>query len=288
MEYTMKTGRKVIVEGDKVKYGDFRMQRRVIGANFTHGTTHGGYLSSFNGTFTDEEIGVQSGLGDIVNVKIGDITDAYELLKSKVKGLESPDINSLSQAVLETVEEYFGGHENTDTRMDYYYPVDEEGHENNMVSNLKGSGSAMCVERAALAQNLLRSLGINSFYKSSGIIRNDNREVHSYNLIEQDGKYYVFDTSIPNLINGSASPLIVEIDKTTFEALSNPLHDTGISLTTEHYSPYRDENVCITYDAGRSESLKVDAIGSTNKQMWGRVICYFLKRRRKRIQKGLK
>ena len=53
MEYIRSNGTKVIVEGDKVQYGEGRMRRQIIGANFTNGIVHGGYLSSFNGYFNE-------------------------------------------------------------------------------------------------------------------------------------------------------------------------------------------------------------------------------------------
>ena len=163
MEYIRKNGTKVIVEGDNVQYGEGKIRKNIIGANFTHGTIHGGYLSSFNGTFSDESIGIETGLGDIINAKIGNIKDAYELLRLKISNIDNNDIYAISGAILETVDEFFGGFANIDSRMNYYYPEDFDESENNKISNLKGSGAAMCVERSALSQNLLTSIGINSF-----------------------------------------------------------------------------------------------------------------------------
>ena len=68
MEYIRNNGVKVIVQGNKVQYGEGKMKTNIIGANFIHGAIFSGYLSSFNGTFDDELIGIESGLGDIVNV----------------------------------------------------------------------------------------------------------------------------------------------------------------------------------------------------------------------------
>lgn len=264
MEYIDKYGTRVIVDGDKVQYGEGRMRQRIIGANFAHGIISGGYLSSFNGSFNEELIGIESGVGDIVNAKIGNIKDAYELLKTKINNMGNNDIYGLSSAVLETVDEYFGGISNIDSRMNYYYPSDFEESKNNFISNLKGTGAAMCVERAALAQNLLISLGINSFFKSSGIIKDSNREVHSYNLIEYKGKYYIFDTSLPNLINDQASPLIAELNKEQFDLLSSPISDLGISITVSHYNPYRNSDVTITYDSNRDKHIEVNSLDSIN------------------------
>lgn len=266
MEYVKKDGTKVIVEGDKVQYGEGVMLKKIIGANFINGFVYGGYLSSFNGCFCDELIGIESGLGDIVNAKIGDIKGAYELLKSKINNIDITNVYELSRLVLETVDEFFCGFDNIDARMNYYCPEEFEESENNKISDLKGTGAAMCVERAALAQNLLKSLGINSIYKTSGIIKNGNKEIHSYNLIEFNDRYYIFDTSMPNLINNQVNPLIAEIDRETFNLLSSPLSDTGISITVSHYNPYRDMDVTITYDSCREKSIEVSSLGDKDQK----------------------
>ena len=266
MEYIRENGTRVIVEGDIVQYGDRKPRKMIIGANFMNGVTAGGYLSSFNGSFSDEKIGIENGIGDIVNAKIGNIKDCYELLKLKVKDIDSNDIYALSLAVLETVDEYFGGIKNIESRMNYYYPIDFEESKDNKISNLKGTGAAMCVERAAVAQNLLISLGINSFYKSSGILKDNKKEVHSYNLIEYKDKYYIFDTSIPNFINGQISPLIAEINKEDFYLLSSPISDMGVSVAVSHYNPYRDTDVSIIYDSCRKKHIEVNLLGMNNKK----------------------
>ncbi len=266
MEYIRNNGTKVIVEGDKVQYEGGKIRKNPIGANFINGAIISGYLSSFNGSFEDELIGIESGLGDIVNTKIGNIKEAYVLLKSKIVDINNSNIYELSRIVLETVDEFFGGFANTDARHTYYYSEDFAESKDNKISNLKGTGAAMCVERSALAQNLLHFLGINSFFKTSGIIRNNNKEVHSYNLIEFAGKYYIFDTSIPNLIENQISPLIAEIDKETFTLLSSPISDMGVSTTVSHYNPYRDIDVTITYDSGRKNHVEVASLDKVNKK----------------------
>lgn len=160
MEYIRNDGTIAIVEGDKVQYGNGIMRKNKIGSNFTNGIIRGGYLSSFNGSFEEELIAIETGLGDVVDAKIGEIKDVYALLESKLNGIDYPDIYELSRIVLETVNEFFGGFANIGERM-YYYPNDFAESKDNKISNLKGTGAAMCVERASLAQNLLRYLGIN-------------------------------------------------------------------------------------------------------------------------------
>ena len=266
MEYIDELGKKVIIEGDQADFG-FGIRRRIIGANYVFGVQFGGYLSSFDRSFTDERIGIESGLGDIVLSKIGDVGDAYELLREKISNVDSSNIFEIAQAVLETVDEYFGGLENHKDRLNYYYTEDYEESKDNKISNLKGKGAAMCVERAALSQNLLQLLGIRSFFKTSGIVKNGSNEAHSYNLIEYEGKYYIFDSTMPNMINNAPNPLIAEIDKESFDLITSPLAKTGISISTSHYNPYFSKNYEVTYDAAREKKIEVPALGNDAKQL---------------------
>ncbi len=262
MKYIDQDGEPVIIEGDIIiKEGDIP-RKRFIGANYTKGVFHGGFLSSFNGTFDQELISIESDLC-IIRSRIGNIEGAYELFKKKLMETDISDVFKLGQVIFETVDEYFGGIDNIEQRLNYYYDNDAgyELYNQNAISNLKGTGAAMCVERAALAQNLLRYLGINSFYKGSEIIKNGKREVHSYNVIEYQGKYYILDTSIPCLIDGKMNSIIAEIDKEAFQLISCPIQSQGISIKTSHYSPYRDADVEITYDSSRKQEIEVPSFG---------------------------
>lgn len=232
--------------------------KKKIGCNYSNGIYYGGCLSSFNGTFTNEEVMIENGIGDIVTAKIGDITDAYEILKRKIMENNKNNFYDICHLIYVTIDEYFNGIENISKRIEYYTPEDEEGHENNKISNLKGSGAAMCVERSMLAQNLLKSLNINSYYKCSGIIKNESKEIHSYNLIEYNNNYYIFDSSIPTIKNGVITPLITNIPKEVFNKIISPEQSIGYSIKVSHYNPLRDTDVTITYDSGRKDLYEID------------------------------
>ena len=189
------------------------------------------------------------------------------ILEIWTKFVDSSNIFEIAQAVLETVDEYFGGLENHKDRLNYYYTEDYEESKDNKISNLKGKGAAMCVERAALSQNLLQLLGIRSFFKTSGIVKNGSNEAHSYNLIEYEGKYYIFDSTMPNMINNAPNPLIAEIDKESFDLITSPLQKIGISISTSHYNPYFSKNYEVTYDAAREKKIEVPALGNDAKQL---------------------
>lgn len=73
---------------------------------------------------------------DIVNAKIGNIKEAYDFFKLKISNIDNNDIYAISNAILETVDEFFGGITNIESRMNYYYPDDLEGSKNNAIPNL--------------------------------------------------------------------------------------------------------------------------------------------------------
>ena len=230
-----------------------KVNKKYIGCNFTGHAYIGGVASSYDKPFKDEEVLLESGIIDYVPCMIGNISDAYELLKSKITKNNSESFNEICQTIYETVDEYFGGINNINTRMSYYKSLDDIQTEADItrVSTLKGKGAAMCVERAMLSQNLLISLGIPSIYKTSCIIKNSHDEVHAYNLISNDDSYYIFDTSIPTEKNGKISPLITKIPKEVFEQISSPEQRIGYSIEVTHYNPLRNKDVHIIYDANR-------------------------------------
>ena len=161
--------------------------------------------------------------------------------------------------MMKAIEDYFGDYSNIDERMNNYPDTDfiEDGVPIGKVSDLKGKNAAMCVERAMVAQNLLKLLGINSYYKCSGIIKNGKKDVHSYNVVEYGGRYYIFDAAIPTLIDGEISPIVAEISKEVFEQLIQVRTREGISVEVSHFNPLRDEDINVVYDAGRDR--KYDA-----------------------------
>lgn len=232
---------------------------KYIGCNHTDLLRFGGINSSFDGTFKDEEILIGSGM-DYTPCVIGDISDAYLMLKDEIYKIKPTNINELSECIFNTIQKYFGNYDNVSQRMEFNHDIDEinYGFEIGKVSDLKGKNAAMCVERAMLSQNLLTSLGINTYYKASGINKDKNFEVHAYNIIEYKGKYYIFDTAIPTLINDKINPLICEIPKEVYEQIINPNSDIGYSVSVSHFNPLRNVEVDIIYDSGRENIYNVE------------------------------
>ena len=67
-----------IILGDNMK-----INNKYIGCNFTGSHYLGGIISSFDREFEDEEVLLESGI-DYVPCVIGDINDAYLLLKETI------------------------------------------------------------------------------------------------------------------------------------------------------------------------------------------------------------
>ena len=230
-----------------------------IGANHTAvGSTIGGNASSYGKAFDSlDEVCLESGMGDIRHCVIGDIKEAYIILREEIRAKQPRSILDYALCVQNTILKYFGDYSSVKKRLSFF-PSDEDieydGKEMGKVSDLAHKNAAMCVERAMLAQNLLIEIGIKSIYKISGVIVNGKPDAHAYNLVSHDGKYYIFDATIPTINMDKISPIICEISKEVFDKLSKPNCDIGVSVSIEHFNPLQNKDYSITYDAGRDES----------------------------------
>lgn len=226
---------------------------KYIGTNhLAIGATISRIQSSFDGEFSNQQVLIEDGIGARIPCVIGDIKEAYEMLKSKLNK-DVIGIEEICEKVFEVVWEYFGDYSKISERLSYYNDLDEIESDKDIgrVSNLRGKNSAMCVERAMLSQNLLKSLGIESYYKQSQIIKNGDIDTHAYNIISHNNKYYIFDSAIPTLKNGKVNPLVAEIPREAYEQIISSDPWVGCSIEVNHYNPLRDTDVNIVYDAGR-------------------------------------
>ena len=234
-----------------------------IGVNHTAvGTSIGGVASSYDKAFDNEDyVNVESGIGDIRYCTIGDISDAYKMLKDAIISKMPRDLLEYSLCVQQVVLQYFGNFSNIEERLKYFPDHEEvsyDGKKTGCLSDLIHKNAAMCIERAMLSQNLLFEIGIKSYFKASGIMLNGKPDNHAYNLIDNDGKYYIFDATIPTIVNGEICPLICEIPKKVFEELKRPEIDRGISVEVRHYNPLQQADYEIIYDAGRKEKYTIE------------------------------
>lgn len=239
---------------------------KYIGTNHTMQVIMGGIDSSFSEAFTNEEVLIDAGL-DYIPCIIGDIEETYRMLFDRI-GKDCPQtFADMCACVFAVVQDYFGDYSNISERMDNYPDLDfiADGEDIGKVSDLKGKNAAMCVERAMLSQNLLNFLGFKSFYKSSGILSDGKAEVHSYNLVENNNACFIFDATIPSMINGVINPLICEVPRDVYEEMSSPKASEGYSVDVTHYNPLKDEERHIVYDAGRKDIYEAQPLESVKK-----------------------
>lgn len=204
--------------------------------------------STFGGIFKNELAMLESGLMDFRCVQLGDVKDAYDILENKLSKLKNAEFEDLMKYIAETVQEYFGDYSNVSSRMENYPDEDDVrlfSMERGKVSNLQGKNAAMCVERAMLSQNLLKYIseklpGLESYFKETGIaIQREEgkttREIHAFNLLSYNDKYYIFDSTIPKGTKDNLQPLVAEIPKNVFTSMiENP--DRGYAVELEHIS----------------------------------------------------
>lgn len=194
-------------------YQEIIDKRNIVAMTKLYKTSSGEKLQKgiFNEMFDDEVIVHPTGglLDDDINIIMGDIKEVYEKVRSELRKLEDVDIINIGEIISKIVNEYFGDFNNVALRSIFYkdeslYDIDKPIMECGItkVTDFKGKNAAMCLERAMLAQNILKLLGINSFSKMSSISKNGVEEAHAFNLVEYEGKYYLFDVTRPTLING--------------------------------------------------------------------------------------
>ena len=240
--------------------------KRYIGVNKLGIVQMGGIDSSYSEYFTDQQVLVASGIGDIIPVVMGDVSLVCEAFKKTITEKGITDFNEISKYLYTTVMSYFGNYDNVDERLDYYNTLDDIDSDEDVskVSELKGKNAAMCVERAMLTQNLLKTIGINSYFKSSGLEKDGKVEGHAYNLVEYSGKFYLVDTTIPKMKNGEITPVITELSKENFDKISCPAPKCGCSIKTHSYSVASKKELTLTYDPGREVMFDSTAIPEEN------------------------
>ena len=135
------------------------------------------YIKKTDHMLTNEDtVYIENGIGDIRYAKLGNINEAYEILKKIIKKRNPKNFFGISECITETVNLYFGNYSNVEERLSYFPTEDEiyyDGASIGTVSSIAHKNAAMCVERAMVSQNLLKSLNINSYIKIAGFINND-------------------------------------------------------------------------------------------------------------------
>lgn len=226
--------------------------------------------STFGGTFKDEVALLESGLMDLRFVQLGDIKDAYNILENKLSNLRNIEFEDAMKYIAETVQEYFGDYSNVSIRMKNYPDedkVEDFSIERGKASDLQGKNAAMCVERAMLSQNLLKYVsktlhGLESYFKETGIeIQREGdkpkREAHAFNLVSYNGKYYIFDSTIPKGTKDNLQPIVAELPEHVFTSLVESPR-IGYAIEIEHISALTGKKMHYILDYRAEKNFKAN------------------------------
>lgn len=209
------------MENNKIEFNNIKSD---IGVNNFRGAMYGGIISSYSDELTNDNIiCIISGL-DKIHCKIGDVSDAYDMLKEKIKDYSQLSLEHIGDVVFETVWQYFGGIDNISERLNYFPDMDNEEELGiGTLSSLKDKNVAMCVERASLAHNLFKSLNINSTLKFLEIKIDGKYDCHAFNLVENNNKFFIFDSTLRRKIEDKFGPIFIEIPKDYYLQLMKPM-----------------------------------------------------------------
>ena len=94
--------------------------------------------------------------------------------------------------------EYFGVSGNHRLREDIY-SHDDWNRDFVSVTDFKNKNAAVCLERSALAHNLLKFGGEDSVLLAGDCNLVGKVEAHSFNVVKKDDGYYIFDPTNPSL-----------------------------------------------------------------------------------------
>lgn len=234
--------------------------------------------STFGGIFKNELALLESGLMDFRYVQIGDIKEAYDILENKLSNFKKFEFEDIMRYIAETVQQYFGDYSNVGNRLANYPDEDEVEYfslERGKASDLQGKNAAMCVERAMLSQNLLKYIseklsGLETYFKETGIEiqREDDepkREAHAFNLVSYDGKYYIFDSTIPRGTKDNLQPIVAELPKNVFASLVESPR-IGYAIELEYISALTGRKMHYVLDYMAKSKYKINDLRLARKR----------------------
>lgn len=216
-----------------------------------NGVYHDGVMSTFNGVFTERDnVQLEFG-GEKRHITIGDISEALNIMTDLITLKKPTNLSETMRIIQETVDMYFGDYSSLETRFGIfsnnlygYKPRDK-------VSDFAHQNAATGIERSMLAQNLLKQLGYDSTFKMSEIDQNGIIANQAFNVIHDNGKYYIFDSAQPTLRNGKIDPIVCEISADVALKMLDPLSSDGVSLSiSRNYNALIPRYSNVIYDAG--------------------------------------
>ena len=125
------------------------------------------------------------------------------LLIQRLRSQPCKNIAELSKIITEVIYDYFGGAKTKGTEKDRLAHLtrldklgDREVKDVNKLSLFKGTADAYCVEKATVAHQLFRFLGIDSSLVYTTTSVNDDLALHAISVVSSDNHSYIYDPTL--------------------------------------------------------------------------------------------
>ena len=171
--------------------------------------------------------------------KIND-PDIYQILLENFskfyKHWNKPSLRAIiTHSIIYALSEYFGNHfstQDTDTQSREFYLDHSSGDSTAInLTELKGKNLAVCAEKATVAHNYLKFVGIDSYVIFSDRCKlGDSTNAHAYIIFATKNGRFIFDPSNPILVEDSESkiksvnPALYQISEEDYNHLLNRDH----------------------------------------------------------------
>jgi len=153
-------------------------------------------------------------------LKFNDEQKIYEELANHIKqnfNEKTSDFDLICKSIRDVVYSKIG-QTNHAENLDRYCQFTTQKDNICPISNFYGRDISECSERALIAHNLFKFLGVESYFMAGKLNINNNVQMHNYNIIYIKDKAYIFDlacTPLTKKENGELekNPLIKELSK---------------------------------------------------------------------------
>lgn len=163
-------------------------------------------------------------------------------------------LSDLATCVQRTIFGYFGSGMTQDDFRNYIYLNNWRNDKNTSIKDFKCLGISQCLERASVAHNLFKLLGLKSALISSDVYINNKQSLHCYNIIEYENQTYLVDFNRTSL-NPAILPQPI-IEKLDINSLSNSPFDDNKTFTIT-------KPIVVSYVTKNNKSYTVEYIDNT-------------------------
>lgn len=191
-------------------------------------------------------------------LKFDDEKLIYEELANRIKqnyNENLSDFNLIYKSIRDVVYSKIG-QTNHAENLDRYCQYTTQKDNICPISHFYERDISECSERALLAQNLFKFLGVESYFMAGKLNINDNIQMHNYNIIYIKDKAYIFDlacTPLTKKENGELekNPLVKELSEQEQAMISIQRVNTQCNISLEN----KLEPVSFTMPSGKFYTL---------------------------------